>query len=61
MWMNAVSSNWAIRSSSCRLTLPSTVNLYDAYHVVEGGVVTEIWPVIPRGPGHVGILAGGSS
>jgi D-serine deaminase-like pyridoxal phosphate-dependent protein len=37
---------------------PSTVNLYDAYHVVEGGVVTEIWPVIPRGPGHVGILAG---
>jgi D-serine deaminase-like pyridoxal phosphate-dependent protein len=40
---------------------PSTVNLYDAYHVVEGGVVTEIWPVIPRGPGHLGILAGGSS
>ncbi len=39
---------------------PSTVNLYDAYHVVEGGVVTEIWPVIPRGPGHVGILAGAS-
>jgi D-serine deaminase-like pyridoxal phosphate-dependent protein len=37
---------------------PTTVNLYDAYHVVEGGVVTEIWPVIPRGPGHVGILAG---
>ena len=35
---------------------PTTVNLYDAYHVVEGGVVTEIWPVIPRGPGHVGIL-----
>ena len=39
---------------------PSTVNLYDAYHVVEGGVVTDIWPVIPRGPGHVGILAGAS-
>ena len=38
---------------------PSTVNLYDAYHVVEGGVVTDIWPVIPRGPGHVGILAEG--
>jgi D-serine deaminase-like pyridoxal phosphate-dependent protein len=37
---------------------PTTVNLYDAYHVVEGGVVTEIWPVIPRGPGHVGLLAG---
>jgi D-serine deaminase-like pyridoxal phosphate-dependent protein len=40
---------------------PGTVNLYDAYHVVEGGVVTEIWPVIPRGPGHVGVLSGGSS
>jgi len=37
---------------------PSTVNLYDAFQVVEGGLVTEIWPVIPRGPGHVGILAG---
>ena len=40
---------------------PSTVNLYDAYHVVEGDVVTEIWPVIPRGPGHVGIVTGGCS
>ena len=40
---------------------PSTVNLYDAYHVVEGGVVTDIWPVVPRGPGHVGILTEGSS
>jgi D-serine deaminase-like pyridoxal phosphate-dependent protein len=39
---------------------PTTVNLYDAYHVVEGGVVTEVWPVIPRGPGHVGILTGAS-
>jgi len=36
---------------------PTTVNLYDVYHVVENGVVTDIWPVIPRGPGHVGILA----
>jgi D-serine deaminase-like pyridoxal phosphate-dependent protein len=40
---------------------PSTVNLYDAYHVVEGGVVTDIWPVIPRGPGHLGMLMGASS
>jgi D-serine deaminase-like pyridoxal phosphate-dependent protein len=39
---------------------PTTVNLYDAFHVVEGGVVTDIWPVIPRGPGHVGILGGKS-
>ncbi len=37
---------------------PSTVNLYDAYHVVENGIVTDIWPIIPRGPGHAGILAG---
>lgn len=35
---------------------PSTVNLYDAYHVVEDDVVVDIWPIIPRGPGHVGIL-----
>ncbi|MCJ7502332.1 MAG: DSD1 family PLP-dependent enzyme [Acidobacteriia bacterium] len=35
---------------------PTTVNLYDAYHVVENGVVVDIWPIIPRGPGHVGIL-----
>lgn len=35
---------------------PSTVNLYDAYHVVENDVVVDIWPIIPRGPGHVGIL-----
>jgi D-serine deaminase-like pyridoxal phosphate-dependent protein len=40
---------------------PSTVNLFDVYHVVEGGVVKEIWPIIPRGPEHVGILAGGRS
>ena len=36
---------------------PSTVNLYDAYHVVENDVVVDIWPIIPRGPGHGGILA----
>ncbi len=35
---------------------PSTVNWFDAYHVVDGdGVVTDIWPVIPRGPGHHGL------
>ena len=37
---------------------PTTVNLYDVYHVVEDGVVVDIWPIIPRGPGHGGILAG---
>jgi D-serine deaminase-like pyridoxal phosphate-dependent protein len=35
---------------------PTTVNLYDAFHVVENGVVVDIWPIIPRGPGHNGIL-----
>jgi D-serine deaminase-like pyridoxal phosphate-dependent protein len=36
---------------------PSTVNLYDVFHVVEGGVVVDIWPVFPRGPGHNGLAA----
>jgi D-serine deaminase-like pyridoxal phosphate-dependent protein len=35
---------------------PSTVNLYDAYHVVENNVVVDIWPITPRGPGHCGLL-----
>jgi 3-hydroxy-D-aspartate aldolase len=30
---------------------PTTVNLYDVFHVIEGGVVIDIWPVFPRGPG----------
>lgn len=34
---------------------PSTVNLYDAYHVVEDGRVVDIWPIVPRGPGHHGL------
>jgi D-serine deaminase-like pyridoxal phosphate-dependent protein len=34
---------------------PSTANLYDAYHVVEDGIVVDIWPVVPRGPGHHGL------
>jgi D-serine deaminase-like pyridoxal phosphate-dependent protein len=39
---------------------PSTVNMYDAYHVVEDGVVVDIWPIIPRGPGHHGLAAPGA-
>ncbi len=39
---------------------PSTVNWYDAYHVVSGDVVVDIWPIIPRGPGHHG-LAGAAA
>ncbi|HTU01153.1 MAG TPA: alanine racemase [Candidatus Sulfotelmatobacter sp.] len=53
----------------CRLSLgdtaelipgyaPSTINLYDAYHVVEKGRVVDIWPILPRGPGHLGMLPG---
>ena len=37
---------------------PTTVNLYDAFHVVEGGVVTGDLARDPAGPGHVGVLAG---
>jgi D-serine deaminase-like pyridoxal phosphate-dependent protein len=39
---------------------PSTVNWYDAYHVVRDEVVVDIWPIIPRGPGHHG-LAGAAA
>jgi D-serine deaminase-like pyridoxal phosphate-dependent protein len=34
----------------------ATVNWYDAYHVVEDDRVVDIWPVIPRGPGHGGLV-----
>ena len=37
---------------------PGTVNWYDAYHVVEDERVVDVWPVIPRGPGHGGLLVG---
>jgi D-serine deaminase-like pyridoxal phosphate-dependent protein len=30
---------------------PTTVNLHDVFHVVERGVITDIWPVNPRGAG----------
>jgi hypothetical protein len=29
--------------------------MYDAYHVIENGEVVDIWPIIPRGPGHHGL------
>jgi D-serine deaminase-like pyridoxal phosphate-dependent protein len=35
---------------------PGTVNWYDAYHVVDDERVLDIWPVIPRGPGHGGLV-----
>ncbi len=34
---------------------PATVNLFDAYHVVEADVVVDVWPIVPRGPGHGGL------
>src|SRR3984957_14635819 len=34
---------------------PSTVNWYDAYHVVHEDIVIDIWPIVPRGPGHHGL------
>jgi 3-hydroxy-D-aspartate aldolase len=30
---------------------PTTVNLHEVFHVIENGVVTDIWPVNPRGSG----------
>ena len=34
---------------------PSTVASFDVFHVVEDDRVVDIWPVIPRGPGHGGL------
>jgi D-serine deaminase-like pyridoxal phosphate-dependent protein len=53
--------------SSCRLGVgdktelfcgytPFAVNYFDAYHIVEGDTVVDIWPIIPRGPQHDGLL-----
>ena len=35
---------------------PFAVNYFDVYHVVEAGKVVDIWPIIPRGPEHGGLL-----
>jgi D-serine deaminase-like pyridoxal phosphate-dependent protein len=35
---------------------PFAVNYFDAYHVVENGTVVDIWPIMPRGPLHGGLL-----
>jgi D-serine deaminase-like pyridoxal phosphate-dependent protein len=37
---------------------PTAVNLHQVFHVIEGGVVTDIWPIIPRGTGMVNPVAG---
>jgi D-serine deaminase-like pyridoxal phosphate-dependent protein len=36
---------------------PTTVNWYDAYHVVRDDVVVDVWAIAPRGPGHHGLGA----
>ena len=36
---------------------PFAVNYFDAYHVTDGGPIVDIWPVMPRGPQHGGLLA----
>jgi D-threonine aldolase len=33
----------------CNYT-PFAISYFEAYHVMEGGLVTDIWPVLPRGP-----------
>ena len=33
---------------------PTTINLHDVYHVVEKGIVRDIWPILARGPGRGG-------
>lgn len=40
---------------------PTTVNLYDAYHVVSGDTVVDVWPILPRGPGQGMISTGGEA
>jgi D-serine deaminase-like pyridoxal phosphate-dependent protein len=35
---------------------PFAVNYFDAYHVIEGDKVVDIWPILPRGPLHGGLL-----
>ena len=38
---------------------PSTVNCYDAFHVIRDDVVVDVWAVIPRGPVHHGLAKPG--
>jgi len=35
---------------------PFAVSYFDVYHVVEEGRVIDVWPVLPRGPEHGGLL-----
>ena len=33
---------------------PASVTMHEIYHVVDDGVVTDIWPVLVRGTGREG-------
>jgi D-serine deaminase-like pyridoxal phosphate-dependent protein len=35
---------------------PFAVNYFDAYHVLEGDTVIDVWPILPRGPQDGGLL-----
>ena len=35
---------------------PFAVSYFDVYHVVENNKVVDVWPIIPRGPEHGGLL-----
>jgi D-serine deaminase-like pyridoxal phosphate-dependent protein len=35
---------------------PFAVSYFDVYHVVERDKVVDVWPVLPRGPEHGGLL-----
>jgi D-serine deaminase-like pyridoxal phosphate-dependent protein len=34
----------------------NTINLHDVYYVIADGRIADIWPVIPRGSGHHGLV-----
>jgi D-serine deaminase-like pyridoxal phosphate-dependent protein len=36
-----------------------TVNLHDAYYVVDGGELVDVWPILARGPGRTPTMAAG--
>lgn len=38
---------------------PTTINTFDAFHVIRDNVVIDIWPVVPRGPGGHGLARAG--
>lgn len=35
---------------------PFAVHAFDAYHVTDGGHVVDIWPILPQGSSHAGLV-----